>query len=147
MEKPIVGVAPAGHSDLRVDQPPKIIDVTELGQPVRLERLEPSRAPGGPPVHPAAALLLLVVDNLWNLADWAVLDWFLTIPLSFLSVCVPVFFIQKLLKKNPPRRALGYALLLGIIAGVPFSVTGTPVGVALLAWSGISRLLGRPAGR
>ena len=103
--------------------------------------------PSDGPVHPLAAALLVFVDNLWMLADWNAFTWFLTIPLSFLSVCVPVFFIQKLLKKNPPRRALGYALLLGIIAGVPFSVTGTPVGVALLAWSGISRLLGRPAGR
>jgi hypothetical protein len=87
---------------------------------------------------------LLVVDNLWNLAEWLVIDWFITIPLSFLSVAVPVFFLQKVFKKDPTGRALGYALLLGVIAAVPFSVTGTPVGIALLAWTGIGRWLGPP---
>ena len=34
------------------------------------------------------------------------------------------------------------AVLLGVVGAVPMSITGTPVGVALLAWSGLSKLLG-----
>ena len=33
--------------------------------------------------------------------------------------------------------AAAKALFLGIVAAVPFSVTGTPIGIALLAWAGI----------
>lgn len=98
----------------------------------------------GPPVHPLAALLLLGVDNLWNLADWAVVDWFITIPLSFMTVFFPTLLIQRLLRRDRWGRALFLALLLGVIAGIPTSVFGSPVGVALLAWFGIDQLVGRP---
>lgn len=101
----------------------------------------------GPPIHPAAAALLVAVDNLWNLADWAVLTWILTIPLSFISVALPVFWIQRRMKRNPAGRALFFAIVLGVIAAIPTSLTGTPAGLALLAWTGISRWLGWQAGR
>ncbi len=100
---------------------------------------------GGAPVHPLSAILLLAVDNLWMLEEWAVVTWIFTIPLSFVSVAVPTFFIQKLVNKDRFARAFGLALLLGTIAAVPTSVTGTPVGLALLAWTGLDRLLGKPA--
>jgi len=99
-------------------------------------------APPGPPVHPAAAALLLAVDNLWNLADWTVLSWFLTIPASFLTVSIPTLVIQRKLRGQRWGTALFFAVLLGAVAAVPTSVTGTPVGMALLAWTGISRWLG-----
>ncbi len=128
--------------------PPKIIDVEATTEPVAAAAAvrgpSPSASREGPPVHVLSALLLLVVDNLWNLADWMVIDWVITIPLSFCSVFFPVFLIQKLLKKDSFGRALALALLLAVIAAVPTSVTGTPVGVALLAWTGISKLLPRP---
>lgn len=106
--------------------------------------MEASEPVGEAPIHPLAAILLIVIDNLWNLVDWAVIDWIITIPLSFITVFFPTLLIQKLLKKNRWSRALGYAVLLGIVAAVPTSVTGTPVGLALLAWTGISKLLGKP---
>lgn len=82
--------------------------------------------------------MLLVVDNLWNLADWSVITWLITIPLSFFSVFIPAFFIQKLFKRDSLFRAFGIALMLGVVAAVPTSLTGTPIGVALLAWAGIA---------
>ena len=103
-------------------------------------------ARGGVPVHPLSALLLLGVDNLWNLADWAVIDWIITIPLSFMTVFFPVLLIQRLVKQHTWGRAVGLALLLAVIAAVPTSLFGSPVGLALLAWFGIDRLIGR-AGR
>ena len=97
----------------------------------------------GPPIHALSALILVVVDNLWLLAEWEVVTWIVTIPLSFITVAVPVFFVQKFLKKDSNGRALAFAALLGVVGAVPMSITGTPVGVALLAWSGLGRLLGR----
>lgn len=137
--------------------PPRIIDVSatvtpvtpgtpaEAIRPTRLD--EPPPHPGGAPVHPVAALLMIIVDNLWNLADWAVVDWIITVPLCFFMVFVPAFFIQKFLMKNRAGRAFVFALLLGIVAAVPTSITGTPVGLALLAWTGINKLLGKPMAR
>jgi hypothetical protein len=101
----------------------------------------------GPPVHPWAALLLLVVDNLWNLADWMALSWVLSIPLSFAMVFVPCLVIQKVVRGDGWGRALALSLVLGVVAAIPTSVTGTPVGLALLAWFGIDRLVGGPLGR
>lgn len=137
-----------------VNEPPRIQDVPAKTVTVEVLPPEPSPPGGastapaaGPPIHPAAALLLLLVDNLWNLADWAVVDWIVTIPLSFVTVFVPTYFIQRRLKKDGFGRAFGFAVLLGVIAAVPFSVTGSTVGVALLAWLGISKLLGKPLAR
>ena len=132
---------------LAMDQPPKVIDVEVVSESTAIPRAKSGEPVAGPPIHPLAAVLLLVVDNLWNLAEWAVVDWIITIPLSFIMVFVPVFLIQKLLKKDRVGRAFGFALLLGVIAAVPTSLTGTPVGLALLAWTGISKLIGKPLAR
>ena len=106
--------------------------------------LLPARRPDAP-VHPLGAALLLFVDNLWNLADWAVVDWFVTIPLSFLSVFAPTMLIQRCLHRDSWGKAFAKGLLLGTVAAVPYSVTGTPVGIALLTWAGIMRAKGASA--
>lgn len=94
------------------------------------------------PVHPLAAALLVFADNLWMLADWNAVTWWLTIPLSFLSVGVVTAFIQRFLSHDGWGKSLGKGLLLGLLAGVPTSITGTPVGLALLTWAGILRAKG-----
>ncbi|MBI5801039.1 MAG: hypothetical protein HZA92_09995 [Verrucomicrobia bacterium] len=104
----------------------------------------PAHPPDGP-VHPLAAGLLVFVDNLWMLADWNALSWLLTIPLSFLSVALVTVSIQRYLHHDGWRKSLGKGLFLGVLAGVPTSITGTPVGLALLTWSGIMRAKGAPA--
>lgn len=125
--------------------PPETIDVEvvrdtagpqDAGSP-------PPRTPGAP-IHPLSAILLLVFDNLWTIPEFVVIDWIVTIPLSFVSVFVPTFFIQKTLKRDSAGRAFVFALLLGVLAAVPTSLTGTPVGLAILAWTGISKLVGSP---
>jgi hypothetical protein len=106
-------------------------------------------APAGPPVHPLSAVVLIAVDNLWNFADWAVVSWAITVPLSFLTVAMPTFVIQRKIKKDSIGKSLRMAALLGGLAAVPTSLFGTPVGLAFLAWSGINKLLGGqpPVGR
>ena len=109
-------------------------------------RMEPgASARSRVPVHPTAALLLVAVDNLWNLADWAVISWVVTIPCSFVTVFLPTLMIQRLIKRDGMGRALLFAVLLGGLAALPTSLFGTPVGLALLAWTGLDRLLGRKA--
>lgn len=101
---------------------------------------EPSPArPADGPVHPLAAALLVFVDNLWMLADWNAVTWFLTIPLSFLSVSLVTVGIQRFLHRDSWGKALGKGLILGVLAGIPTSITGTPVGLGLLTWAGIMR--------
>lgn len=104
----------------------------------------PAHSPDGP-VHPIAAGLLVFVDNLWMLADWNAVTWFLTIPLSFLTVSVITTGIQRFLHRDGWGKSLGKGLLLGVLAGVPTSITGTPVGLALLTWAGIMRARGASA--
>lgn len=129
-----------------MDVPPKTIEVEVVDNDAGAQSGQEAStgSVGGPPVHPLSALLLLVFDNLWTVPEFLVLNWTVTIPLSFISVFVPTFVIQKTLKKDTFGRALAYSLLLGVLAAVPTSLTGTPVGLAILAWTGISRLLGRP---
>jgi hypothetical protein len=98
---------------------------------------------GSPAFHPWSALLLLVVDNLWNLAEFAVIDLPITVPLCFLCVFAGTFLVQRRRNQDSVGRALAKALFLGVVAAVPFSVTGTPVGLALLAWAGIRHPLKR----
>jgi hypothetical protein len=94
----------------------------------------------GAAFHPLAVTLMILVDTMWNLAEWAVIGWILTIPLSFMTVFWPALFIQHYVRKDGWGSAAAKALFLGVVAAVPTSVTGTPVGLALLAWAGIRRL-------
>jgi hypothetical protein len=126
--------------------PPRLSDLPAHSPPVvRPTRIESDPPPSRVPVHPVSALLLIGIDNLWNLADWAVISWAITVPLSFFTVCVPVFVLQKLVRRDSLGKALVLAVLLGGVAALPTSMFGTPVGLALLAWTGIDRLIGRSA--
>lgn len=87
--------------------------------------------------EPLAALALIVVDNLWNIPEFIVVDWPVTVPLCFLSVFAATLAIQRKRAGDRWGTALWKALLLAIVAAVPTSLTGTPVGLALLAWAGI----------
>jgi ABC-type Fe3+ transport system permease subunit len=133
-----------------MSEQPKIVDV-EVMDPLprsqgqtRFRRGMSRRSDvfDGPPVHPLSALLLLVVDNLWLLPEFAVVNWVVTVPLCFVTVLIPTLMIQKGLKRQRFSNAFGYSLLLAIIAAVPTSLLGTPVGAAMLAWFGISKLWG-----
>ena len=80
---------------------------------------------------------------MWALFDWLPPVWLIAIPGCFAAVFFPTFLIQKHLKKDSNGRALTFAAILGVLAAIPTFVTGTPVGLALLAWTGLGKLLGK----
>jgi hypothetical protein len=47
--------------------------------------------------------------------------------------------VQRHIDNDTWGAALAKGLVMGIIAGVPYPVAGTAVGLPLLAWAGISR--------
>ena len=135
-----------------VDTPPKIRDVPAKFAPV--EVLPPlvatSRIPRtgeGPPIHALSALVLAAVDSLWAVFAWEPPLWIVAIPLCFLAVFVPSFLIQRHLKHDGNGRALTFATLLAVLAAIPIPITGTAVGVSLLAWTGLGKLLRKSPGK
>lgn len=98
----------------------------------------------GPPIHALSALILVAVDSLWAVFDWLPPVWLVAIPGCFLAVFVPTYLVQKHLRRDSHGRALAFATVLAVLAAIPTPITGTPVGLGLLAWTGLGRLLGRP---
>ena len=122
--------------------PPRVVDVEVL--PPEAPRASASRATAeAPPIHALSALILVAVDSLWAVFDWAPPIWVVAIPFCFLAVFVPTFLIQKVLRKDSNLRALTFATLLAVLAAIPTPITGTPVGLGLLAWTGLGKLFGR----
>ncbi len=130
--------------------PPKLSDIPP--QPIEVEVLPPEAPPrsaaatsaaDGPPIHALSALILIAVDSLWAVFDWVPPIWLIAIPGCFIAVFVPTFLIQKHLRHDSNGRAATFATVLAVLAAIPTPITGTPVGLGLLAWTGLGRLLGR----
>jgi integral membrane sensor domain MASE1 len=133
------------RSPIRVEKPQKISDLPAKPVPVEvLPPLPPAAAPGdGPPIHTLSALILVAVDSLWAVFDWLPPAWIVAIPACFAAVFVPTFLIQKHLKNDSKGRALTFATILAVLAAIPTPITGTPVGLGLLAWTGLGKLFGK----
>ena len=133
-----------------MDKPPKISEVPVEAAPLEvLPPLSAQPAPAatpsdGRPIHALSALILVAVDSLWAVFDWLPPIWVVAIPACFAAVFVPTFLIQRHLKNDSKGRALAYASILAVLAAIPTPVTGTPVGLALLAWTGLGKIFGRP---
>jgi hypothetical protein len=97
------------------------------------------------PIHPLAALTTIVLDNVFGIFE-------LVDPLALIltSVSVGVLgtisttLIQRYLSKDEWGPSVAKGLVMGIIAGVPFQVTGTAVGAILLGWAGASQWIKLP---
>ncbi len=132
-----------------VDKPPKISDVPvkevplEVLPPLPAQPRPPLAPADGPPIHGLSALILVAVDSLWAVFDWLPPVWVVAIPACFIAVFVPTYLIQRHLKNDSKARALTFATILAVLAAIPTPITGTPVGLGLLAWTGLGRLLGR----
>ena len=97
------------------------------------------------PIHPLAALATIVLDNVFGVFELA--DP-LALVLTSVSVgilgAVTTTMIQHYLAKDEWGPSVAKGLVMGIFAGVPFQVTGTAVGIPLLAWAGLHELIKLP---
>jgi hypothetical protein len=105
-----------------------------------------SRRPIPPaPIHPLAALATIVLDNVFGVFE--IVD---PLALILTSVTVGVVgtltttLLQRYLAKDTWGASIAKGLVMGIFAGVPFQVTGTAVGIPLLAWAGLHELIKLP---
>jgi len=107
----------------------------------------PTRRPIPPsPIHPLAALATIVLDNLFGLPEVAGPEvWLISVPLIGGIGLLTTTMVQHYLAKDSWGESIAKGLVMGIIAGVPFSVTGTAVGGVLLAWSGLHEWIRLPA--
>lgn len=132
-----------------VDKPPIISEVPAKEVPLEvlpplLAQPAPSAAlSDGSPIHALSALILVAVDSLWIPGEFLMPVWIVAIPACFAAVFIPTFLIQRHLKNDSKGRALTFATVLAVLAAIPTPITGTPVGLGLLAWTGLGRLLGR----
>jgi len=133
--------------------PPKISEIPVKEVPLEVlppltARAAPAATPAeGVPIHALSALILVAVDSLWAVFEWLPPVWLVAIPGCFAAVFIPTYLIQRHLKNDSKGRALTFATILGVLAAIPTPVTGTPVGLGLLAWTGLGKLFGRPPPR
>ena len=120
------------------DSQAKLVDV-EVVEPESREYKAKSEE--GPPIHALSALVMVAVDSLWAIFIWEPPVWIITIPFCFGLTFVPVYLIQRHLKKDNKGRAAAFAAVLAVLAALPIPIASTPVGIALLAWTGLAKLL------
>jgi hypothetical protein len=117
----------------------------EPRRPAQITKRSPIPAP---PIHPLAALATLVLDNVFGVVELA--DPFLLLLTSFTvgAICtVTVASVQRYLAKDEWGPAIAKGLVMGVIAGVPFQVSGTAAGGLLLAWAGMHEWIKLPLPR
>jgi hypothetical protein len=125
-----------------------------VSQPPRQIIIPPPPADTRPipaaPIHPLAALVTIVLDQMWGVPEIALLTfpvfgWIFDFVAVFLLgglALTAVTLIQHYVSGDSWRAAFAKGFAMGILAGVPFVVGGTLVGTLLLGWSGLSRISG-----
>ncbi len=112
------------------------------------ETIEPRRPIPPAPVHPLAAITTVVLDNIFGVFEFV--DPFAII-LTSVTIgvigTVSTMLVQRYLAKDSWGASIAKGLVMGIIAGVPYSVVGTAVGVPLLAWAGLHEWVRLPRGK
>ncbi len=96
-------------------------------------------------IHPYSAGLLIIFDNVFFGAN-AVTMGLGTPIIAMIAFCVTgtgVFLTQRFLVEEATGPSLARGFVIGSLAGVPTSITGTGAGLALLARAGLRRLLKR----
>ncbi len=97
------------------------------------------------PIHPLAALITIVLDNFFGVFE--IIDPLLLLVSSLIIGvvgAVTTTLIQRYLAKDEWGASVAKGVAMGVVAGVPFQVVGTAVGVPLLAWAGLHQWVKRP---
>jgi len=122
--------------------------MTESEKPISV-RPEKRGALPPAPIHPFSAITTIVLDNLF--APFDAIETVLppTLLLSGLAVgtinTLAVTLVQRFLAKDDWGEAIAKGVVMGIIAGVPYSVAGTATGALLLGWAGLHEWVKLPA--
>lgn len=99
---------------------------------------EESRQITPPPIHPMAAFATIALDGIFFFFFFEAVN-----PLAVLGIGALGFaattMVQRFLDNDSWGAAIAKGLVMGIVAGVPYPVAGTAVGLPLLAWAGLSR--------
>lgn len=89
--------------------------------------------------HPASGVVILALD--WLLFGSDLMTEFLALPvmcvLGFLATFPLVLLIQRAWSRNSWAGAVGKAFLGAFMVGLPFPITGTLLGAAILALAGL----------
>jgi hypothetical protein len=91
------------------------------------------------PVHPLAAFATIVLDGIFFMVE--VVNPFIAIGIGVLGFTATTL-VQRFVAGDSWGAAIAKGMVLGIVAGVPFPVAGTAVGLPLLAWAGLSNIRG-----
>lgn len=90
-----------------------------------------------PPIHALAALATIALDGVFAVPELFVLS----LPITTVVVGALGFsataLVQRFIAKDEWGASLAKGLVMGIVAGVPYPVAGTLVGVPLLAWASL----------
>ena len=98
------------------------------------------------PVHPLAALTTIVLDNVFGVIEIADLLLLLFTGLTVGTICtVTVAFVQRYMAKDEWGPSIAKGLVMGVIAGVPYQVSGTAAGGLFLAWAGMHEWIKLPS--
>ena len=96
-----------------------------------------------PPIHPLAAFATIALDGVFFFFFIEAIN-----PLAALGIGTLGFatttMVQRFLDNDSWGAAIAKGLVLGIVAGVPYPVAGTAVGLPLLAWAGVSSWMKLP---
>lgn len=93
-------------------------------------------------LHPISAMALLGIDNLFFGAEAITFEmaWPLISLAAFVITGVFVFATQMLLHRDRFWVASAKAMVCGLLAGIPTSISGTVFATLVLAWAGLSKL-------
>lgn len=98
-----------------------------------------------PPIHPMAAFATLALDGFFSVFE--ILDPFLLLLTSILIGFfgfLATMLTQHFLAKDGWGASVAKGLVMGIVAGVPYPVAGTVVGMPLLIWAGVHQWVRLP---
>ncbi len=88
------------------------------------------------PIHPLSAMVTIALDFFWTVPDIVatptVIGLFGTAFAIFVINSIAVFLIQYFVEREYLGPALAKGFAMGIVAGVPYPLTGTIVGGAFL---------------
>jgi hypothetical protein len=120
--------------------------MTEEIEPIKATPPELRHPVPPAPIHPLAALTTIVLDNVFGWIE--IVDPFAMV-LTSLTVggigFLATMFVQRYLAKDEWGPSVAKGLVMGVLAGVPYQVTGTAVGAILLGWAGANKWITLPA--